>query len=147
MNGLAKILFALVSLTVSAQAFAACWWQWEGVNSRYVCDECGSNGCSSIPVVENTTYSITVTNSCWNSGTSDVAIYYNDVNSGWRTDGYWKIAPGETKHLARSLSNEFYFWAKNQTHLWNGTLRREVNNTDRGFRYHNGTSLNLTCGN
>lgn len=146
MKKLAQALFSLLAVTMAAPAFADCWWQWEGIHSRWTCDECGSTGCSTIPVVEDQTYGITVRNSCWEGGAISVALLYNSVNSGWRTDGYWTIAPGESKYLADTLSNEFYYWAGSRDgRNWSGNVRRRVNSDYKNFRYKSGNYVNLTC--
>jgi hypothetical protein len=149
MRRLFSLSLLLSLFVISSEAFAACWWQWEGFSSRWVCDECGSNGCTEIGTPGPTAHQITIKNSCYRPGTTAVAVYYLAASSNsWRSDGYWHLNPGETANAGTTYNGTFYYWAKNhsQGNAWEGDEGPWNLHGDRlRFRKKDGFHVNLTC--
>lgn len=149
MARLSLFSFLFACAVISSNALAACWWQWEGVKSRWVCDECGSDGCTEIGSAGPTEQTITITNKCYKSGKISVAAYYLAASTNsWRTDGYWNLKPDETAVVGKTYNGLFYYWAKDyaSNRTWDGNEGPYMlHGNSHRFRESNSLQIKLTC--
>lgn len=105
----AFVFMGLFANMNSAQA--GCRWVWEGVKSRYVCDE------------NRDYFKFYVQNNCNRNVRVAVHYYVAENGSGtWRDGGWYTFVPNEKAYLVPSTSRNIYIYAETSDGLskWSG---------------------------
>lgn len=82
---------------------------------------------------------VIIRNNCWRE--IQVAINYLGLEGNWITDGWWRLAPGESAQVARTRNNIIYLYGEsigpaNSRIYWNGgDLYRSIRGSSNSYGF------------
>ena len=127
-------LFAILTFSAAGNAFAGCWLEFQGINTKLVCGPTTGPGVSysTIQIKNNCRYPIWVATTYYGMtcpdypGNHSCLSEYIPPAQRWQIRGWWSLNPGQTKYIADTNARNAYFYAETKANsgkslVWRGS--------------------------